>query len=359
MFFKKKNDNKLVAAEAAATQIAENVEKNFTVYTMPKRFLGKQINAKQARTTGMVVLGFGFVFLVMAIGFIYYYFVIRPADLASNISKINNIGSSTASNNTSNDVNSVVSSENRATNDAVITEIATTSLSNETATSETVNNTLDDVNASTTSIISPIAGEQGSTSSVITPVNEPVKIIASYAPDADGDGLTDPEEVIFGTDSSKVDSDGDSFGDLSELQNLYNPAGPGKILTNSNFDIYSNSTLGYSLYYPKLWRINDGAGDNSVIFVIDDKQFIAVAEQSNTNKQSIEDWYKQQMGVNYIAPTQMVNKKNWTGVESSDGLNVYLLNPLGDKIFTFSYNLGDTGQIKYKNILDMMVNSLK
>jgi hypothetical protein len=352
MFFKKKNDNKLVAAEAAASQITENVEKNFTVYSMPKRFLGKQINAKQARTTGMVVLGLGFIFLLAALGFIYYYFVMRPANIASsNITNINNASKTSVINNASNSINPAVNSSN-----TVIPAAATTSLPVETSTNDMAN--LGDINTTTTAVIAATTTD-GQNNIVTTPSTDQVKTIAAFAPDTDGDSLTDFEEAIFGTDPNKTDSDNDGYSDLAEVQSLYNPAGTGKILANSKFDIYSNPTLGYSLYYPKLWKVNDAAGDNSVIFVIDDKQFISVAEQSNTSKQSIEDWYKQQMGVNYIAPNQMVNKKNWTGVASSDGFNVYLLDPLGDKIFTFSYNIGDSGLIKYKNILDMMVNSLK
>ncbi|MAG28753.1 hypothetical protein CL632_01210 [bacterium] len=49
--------------------------------------------------------------------------------------------------------------------------------------------------------------------------------------DSDNDGLSDWEEVaIFGTDALNVDSDGDTYIDGEEVQNGYDPLGPGKLL---------------------------------------------------------------------------------------------------------------------------------
>lgn len=50
-------------------------------------------------------------------------------------------------------------------------------------------------------------------------------------PDTDGDGLTDREEVrVFGTDPLKADTDGDGFSDGQEVKNGFDPKGPGKLL---------------------------------------------------------------------------------------------------------------------------------
>lgn len=71
--------------------------------------------------------------------------------------------------------------------------------------------------------------------------------------DTDGDGLTDDEELKYGTDAQKIDTDedtlsdyeeimiwktdplnidtdGDTFGDGTEVKNGYNPLGSGKLL---------------------------------------------------------------------------------------------------------------------------------
>ncbi len=50
-------------------------------------------------------------------------------------------------------------------------------------------------------------------------------------PDTDNDELTDRDEVIiFKTDPLNPDSDGDSYLDGEEIQNGYDPNGPGKLL---------------------------------------------------------------------------------------------------------------------------------
>lgn len=48
--------------------------------------------------------------------------------------------------------------------------------------------------------------------------------------DTDGDGLTDKEEInIWKTDPLKLDSDGDTFNDGQEIKNGYNPLGSGRL----------------------------------------------------------------------------------------------------------------------------------
>ncbi|MDO8571488.1 MAG: hypothetical protein Q7R79_02320 [bacterium] len=48
--------------------------------------------------------------------------------------------------------------------------------------------------------------------------------------DSDDDGLSDIDEVYYGSDSQNPDSDGDTYKDGAEVQNGYSPTGPG-ILT--------------------------------------------------------------------------------------------------------------------------------
>lgn len=54
-------------------------------------------------------------------------------------------------------------------------------------------------------------------------------------PDSDDDGLNDKEEVkIYKTDPNKPDTDRDGFLDGEEVKNLYNPNGPGKLFSLEN-----------------------------------------------------------------------------------------------------------------------------
>lgn len=48
--------------------------------------------------------------------------------------------------------------------------------------------------------------------------------------DTDADGLTDREETkVYATDPIKSDTDADGYSDGQEVQNNYNPSGPGKL----------------------------------------------------------------------------------------------------------------------------------
>ncbi|MFH1366484.1 MAG: hypothetical protein ABIH38_00650 [Patescibacteria group bacterium] len=53
--------------------------------------------------------------------------------------------------------------------------------------------------------------------------------IVSLAIDSDNDGLTDMEEIIYGTDKNNPDTDGDGHLDGAEVENGYNPNGVGKL----------------------------------------------------------------------------------------------------------------------------------
>lgn len=89
------------------------------------------------------------------------------------------------------------------------------------------------------------------TNSEVSPVNTAPVVVVSI--DSDGDGLTDDEETVLGTnpnnsdsdndglfdkeeveiyhtDPLKVDTDGDGFSDGAEVRNGYNPNGSGKLL---------------------------------------------------------------------------------------------------------------------------------
>lgn len=47
--------------------------------------------------------------------------------------------------------------------------------------------------------------------------------------DADGDGLTNSEELLYGTDILNPDTDGDGYKDGEEVRGGYNPLGAGRL----------------------------------------------------------------------------------------------------------------------------------
>ncbi len=192
-----------------------------------------------------------------------------------------------------------------------------------------------------------------------TPAAQPAAIQAVPGVDSDGDGLTDAEEKALGTDPNKKDTDGDSYSDLTEVQNLYDPTvyANGRLANNKNIKKYTNSTFGYSCLYPAGWSLTTVGGDDSVIIKTDSDQFFQIIAQPNADKQSIEDWYKKQFNVTSVDPARMVSGQGWRGIRNDTGLVIYLADSKNDYIFTLSYSMADTNVLEYKNLFDLLVHS--
>lgn len=177
--------------------------------------------------------------------------------------------------------------------------------------------------------------------------------------DDDQDTLSNLEEAVLGTNAKASDSDGDGFKDAEELNNNYNPAGPGKLSTNTSLGTYLNTTFNFSVLYPVKWDRTIASTDDSIIFTAPNKQFIQVLVQPNSNQDEIIDWYKTTFNATTIPNSQLIINESWSGVKAPDGLTVYLTNKDKNYIFVLTYNLGSAKVLEYKNIFDMMVRNLK
>ncbi|MFH1456852.1 MAG: hypothetical protein ABIF17_01915 [Patescibacteria group bacterium] len=109
------------------------------------------------------------------------------------------------------------------------------------------------------------------------PVVEPPYVEPEIPSDIDTDGLSDEEEIFLGTNPSRADTDLDGLSDYDEVktyltnpvkndtdsdgymdgievQNGYNPNGPGKLGGRETIDdwkLFVNDKYGYSFKYPK------------------------------------------------------------------------------------------------------------
>lgn len=118
----------------------------------------------------------------------------------------------------------------------------------------------------------PVAERQ---EEILPPATEPEPKIPS---DIDKDGLSDEEEILLGTNPSRADTDldglsdydevkvyftnpikndtdGDGYMDGIEVQNGYDPNGPGKLTgkeeINGEWNLFTNNKYGYWFKYPK------------------------------------------------------------------------------------------------------------
>ena len=307
--------------EAEKNEMEEKMEKELAIHTMPAHFRLDSAKASQAKTTGMIVMVVGVVFIII-IAFLAYLFIFKE--------KIQNTPISTGDELQTSE-NQTPPAEEETMEEILPTEILENNLPSATTTPEDV------VNEEATS----------------TPLVE-----TGPAVDADSDGLSAKEELLLGLSDENIDTDGDSYLDFNELQNLYNPNGSGKLLDNINIGKYENKTFAYSILYPLSWARTAIGGNDSIMFRSPDNSFIQVIVQPNADKQSIEDWYIEQFGAGSINPEQKISGNNWSGIKNEDSSIVYLVDTAGNYIFVISYN-SDSGDIlSYKNIFAMMVKSL-
>lgn len=176
--------------------------------------------------------------------------------------------------------------------------------------------------------------------------------------DTDNDGLYDNEEIVLGTDINNVDTNNNTFPDLLEIFNNYNPAGEGKLEDNSNLARYKDNFFDYELLYPKDWEFSVLSDNQVLVFNTPDDSIIQISIQENLNKDDIYDWYLNLFPDQLVSYDRMKIKNTWKGVESLDSLNVYLTGSSQKNIFTISYIPAASGRVAYTNIFKLMVDSL-
>lgn len=176
--------------------------------------------------------------------------------------------------------------------------------------------------------------------------------------DMDSDGLNNEEELILGTSLEFQDSNSNSYPDLVEINNNYNPSGAGRLNSNSGLKKYSNEKFSYSLLFPKNWETNVLNDESVLIFNAPDDSIIQISVQENSGKQSILNWYSELFPQAPLTYDRLITKDTWSGIFGSDFQNFYLTEKSKNNIYTISYIPAVSGRIVYPNIFKLMINSL-
>ncbi len=176
--------------------------------------------------------------------------------------------------------------------------------------------------------------------------------------DSDADGLNDEEEAVLGTNAQLVDSNNNTYSDLTEINNSYDPAGQGKISGNVNLTVYVNKTIGYEIIYPKNWAPKSLNDDSTIVFTAPDDSIVQISVQDNTDRQSILGWYGNAFPDILVTYDKLKTVDDWDGIIGDDGLNFYLTDKKHKNIYVISYLPAVNERLVYPNIFKLMINSL-
>lgn len=322
--------------EVKTGEYEARMKKEIKIITMPKKFREAGAKSGKAKTIGIIIMIGGAV-LVIGISLVLYFYLINPASQKEGSVIENNLPQESVNQGEAKGgQGEIASPQNQAAPDEaargkLVPDSISQDLEEETSTATTTET-------------------EEETEATSTP---PVKM----SQDSDNDGLNDGEEELLGSNINIRDSDNDGYSDFQELMNLYNPIGSGQLLENPNIKKYTNNTYSYSVLYPLSWPRSQAAGDESIIFKSTDKHFIQIIIQTNSGKQTIQNWYKEQFGTDYVDPDNIIIVSDWWGIKDNTGSIVYITDSRREHIFILSYTPDPDSYMNYKNIFEMMINS--
>lgn len=178
--------------------------------------------------------------------------------------------------------------------------------------------------------------------------------------DTDSDGLSNLEErTIYGTNSNLSNTDGDSFVDLNEVLNLFDPATPAPSLLKDNLGVtvYQDSDSTFEIFRPTSWSIRTG-DDGGVMFSASTGEFIQMLIEDIEEGQNLDDWYFDLApDVSSSEIESITTRQGYDEILSPNRMTAFV--HAGDKVFVISYNLNDQLEIQYRVTFEMMVNSFR
>lgn len=210
-----------------------------------------------------------------------------------------------------------------------------------------------------TNINANINSDANANTNVNNNINVNAKITGTR--DEDGDGLTDTEEVLYGTKANQPDTDEDGYIDGVEIQNLYTPlAGPGKLLELETNIVgkYMNESFPYSVLYHVFWEVQSlDAGNAEVIFTSQETgEFIEVLVQDNPSGLSAQSWYLQQFPEMEESKMETIQTHSGlSGVKSSEGYTAYFSDDT--HIYSIAYNYGLKNKVNFLTTWEMVLAS--
>jgi hypothetical protein len=356
LFHKKtKEDEKNVESSVVLTSLS-----NVMIHSMPKRFLYKKTgSSKKGHGLGLVILVVG-AFALMAIFAVLYIYLSDTSSNSSVLMPENNTKTEEPNNSIALEVSDTINTEKIENEKNSIEEQIRSDRNNSI---EPENFPKEDEIMPSEENLNPVRPIISTTTEVIATSTEEINDITALnwqiGPDNDNDGLSDIEEVLIGLNNNKTDTDNDGYDDYSEMLNMYNPAGEGRIGANPKISRYYNPSYFYSFYYPTVWQYENVDGESSILFKLENNQFVQVIVAENPGGQSLNQWYLNEFEQSSIKSDRQIFKAGWNGIRSNNDLTVYLQKNGQSNIFVFSFNLGVVKIWSYKGLFDFMIKSFE
>jgi len=186
-------------------------------------------------------------------------------------------------------------------------------------------------------------------------------IIPPRGPDSDNDGLTNTEEILFGTKFDLPDSDFDGYVDGEEILALYDPNTADQRLVN-NIDvvrIYNNDIYRYSVLYPAKWLAEEKTSEFDETNFYDDQNgdFFKIQIEENPQGLTLQKWYLYFSSGSQTGDLEYFQNPNVSGLKTKDGFNIYIANE--DKIYIISYILVDIEELNYFRTFELLSQSFR
>lgn len=177
--------------------------------------------------------------------------------------------------------------------------------------------------------------------------------------DTDADGLTDVEEQLYQTNTTKADTDGDGYFDGAEVLAGYSPTTTQSTRLKDTDLVakYSNLEQGYALNYPSSWVARAVTQSKSeVVFAATTGEYIQIAIQDNKQNISAQEWYSQVSGAANANQVTVLTLAGTQAVLTPDLASVYLTK--NGKMYILSYNPGTLSEVNYRTTFKMIYQSI-
>ncbi len=175
--------------------------------------------------------------------------------------------------------------------------------------------------------------------------------------DTDSDGLTNGEELLYGTDFRAPDTDKDTFLDGNEVFHRYDPNGlaPSTLLDTGAVRVLERPEVPFTIFYPTSWTANVQGDEQKLSFRASNGVMIMVSWIIKERAMDLEEWLDAR-DISLTRKEETYTKEGYYALSLDDGRTVYIDG--GNDFYLLTYDLGDELTIDYLQTFKMMVNSL-